>query len=102
MFDVRLGGIELTSLVLFFSIAVLLPAQLLLCFRANGKAICLLSVIILSIAAIVLIAMALVIAGWESLLYTFLAVFAGFMLLMCGLAWGIWALSRLVKAKKGQ
>lgn len=48
MFDVWMGDIELTTAVLIFSVVVLLPIQLLLCFRVKSKAIRLLPVVLLS------------------------------------------------------
>ena len=45
MFDIWMGDIELTTFVLIFSIIVLLPVQLLLCFKVKNKVICLLPVV---------------------------------------------------------
>ena len=97
MFDIWIGDIELTAFVLIFSIVLLLPVQLLLCFKVKSKAIRLLPVIVLSIPTIIFTVMSVAIAGWDSLGYIFLALFSGFMLLMCGMGWGIWAITRLVK-----
>ena len=44
MFDIWMGDIELTTAVLVFSIIVLLPIQLLLCFRIKSKVIRLLPI----------------------------------------------------------
>ena len=100
MFDVWMGDIELTTAVLIFSIVVLLPIQLLLCFKVKSRAIRLLPVILLSIPTIIFTVMSVAITGWDGLGYIFLAIFAGFMLLMCGVGWGIWAISKLIKKKK--
>lgn len=100
MFDVRMGDIELTTFVLIFSIAVLLPIQLLLCFKVKSKAIRLFPVIVLSIPTIIFAVMSIAITGWDGLGYIFLAIFTGLMLFMCGMGWGIWATARLVKKKK--
>ncbi|MBQ6867982.1 MAG: hypothetical protein IJM96_10560 [Clostridia bacterium] len=101
MFDVWMGDIELTTAVLIFSIVVLLPIQLLLCFKVKSRAIRLLPVILLSIPTIIFTVMSVAITGWDGLGYIFLAIFTGFMLLMCGVGWGIWAISKLIKKKKG-
>ena len=100
MFDVWMGDIELTTAVLIFSIVVLLPIQLLLCFKVKSRAIRLLPVILLSIPTIIFTVMSVAITGWDGLGYIFLAIFTGFMLLMCGVGWGIWAISKLSKKKK--
>ncbi|WP_300297810.1 hypothetical protein [uncultured Intestinimonas sp.] len=97
MFDVWMGDIELTTAILIFSVIVLLPVQLLLCFKAKSKAIRLLPVMVLSIATIIFAVMSVAITGWDGLGYVFLAIFTGFMLLMCGMGWGIWW---IVKRKK--
>ena len=101
MFDVWMGDIELTTAVLIFSIVVLLPNQLFLCFKVKSRAIRLLPVILLSIPTIIFTVMSVAITGWDGLGYIFLAIFTGFMLLMCGVGWGIWAISKLIKKKKG-
>ena len=101
MFDVWMGDIELTTAVLIFSVVVLLPIQLLLCFKVKSKVIRLLPVILLSIPTIIFVMMSVAITGWDGLGYIFLAIFTGFMLLMCGVGWGIWAISKLIKKKKG-
>ena len=100
MFDVWMGDIELTTAVLIFSVVVLLPIQLLLCFKVKSKTIRLLPVILFSIPTIIFVMMSVAITGWDGLGYIFLAIFAGFMLLMCGIGWGIWAISKLFKKNK--
>lgn len=101
MFDVWIGDIEFTTAVLVFSVIVLLLIQLLFCFRVKNKVIRLLPVILLSIFTIFWVVMASTATGWDNLGYIFLAVFIGFMWLMCGMAWGIWAIIKLAKKKKG-
>lgn len=102
MFDVWMGDIELTIFILIFSIVVLLPIQLLLCFKVNNKVICLLPVILLSIFTIIFVAMSITITGWNRLEYIFLVIFTGFMLLMCGIGWGIWLIINRKKQNKTQ
>ncbi len=99
MFDVWMGDMELTAFTLVFSIAVLLPIQLLLCFKVKNKAIRLLPVILLSISAICWILLSVAITGWDGLGYLFLAIFTGFMLFICGIAWGIWGIAKFAKRK---
>lgn len=101
MFDVWMGDIELTTAVLIFSIIILLPVQLLLCFKVKSKVIRLLPVILLSIPTLIFIGMAITIPGWDSIACIFLAIFTGFMIFMCGVAWGIWAITKHIKKKEG-
>ena len=99
MFDIWNGNIELTSLVLVFSIVVLLPTQILLCFKVKSS-VRLLPVIVLSILTICFAIMSIVISGWDGLGYIFLAIFSGFMLLMCGIGWGVWAIIKRKNQKQ--
>lgn len=98
MFDIWIGDIELTTLVLIVSIVILLPLQLLLCFKVKKLLFRLLPIIILSVLTIAFIVMNFLIPGWDGLGYLFFAIFSGFMIFMCGVGWGIWAIS--AKAKK--
>ena len=100
MFDIWMGDIELTTVVLIFSIVVLLPAQLLLCFKVKSKVIRLLPVGFLSIPTIIFTVMSAVTTGWAGLGYIVLALLTGFMLLICSMGWGIWAITRFVKRIK--
>ncbi len=97
MFDTWMGDIELTTVVLIFSIVVLLSLQLLLCFKVKSRVIRLLPVIVFSIPTIIFVVMSVASTGWDGLGYILLAIFAGFMLLMCGIGWGIWAITKLIK-----
>ena len=103
MFDVWMGDVEITTFTLIFSIVVLLPVQLLLCFKVKSKVIRLLPVVIFFILTIISIVMSVTTAGsgWDGLGYIFLVIFTGFMMLMCGVGWGIWAISKLIKKKNG-
>ena len=100
MFDVWSGNGELTIIALIVSVAVILPVQLLLCFKIRKIVIRLLPVMVLSVLTAVLSLLAAVTSGWDSLGYIVLAVFTGIMLLVCGGAWGIWAIAK--RMKKGE
>lgn len=97
MFDVWSGNGELTIIALIVSVAVILPVQLLLCFKIRKIVIRLLPVMVLSVLTAVLSLLAAVTSGWDSLGYIVLAVFTGIMLLVCGGAWGIWAIAKCMK-----
>ncbi len=100
MFDVYYGDIELTTLTLIISVVILLPIQLLLCFKVKSLSIRLLPIIILSVLAVAFIIMNLSTPGWDGLGYIFLAIYAGFMIFMCGIGWGIWAIINKKKKKQ--
>lgn len=101
MFDIWVGNVELTTVVSILSIVALLSVQLLLCFKVKSKAIRLLPVILLAAATLIFVGMAGTASGWDGLGYVFLAAFTGVMTLTCGAGWGIWAIIRLIKKKKG-
>ena len=101
MFDVYLGDIELTEVIIFLSILVVLPLQLFLCFKAKKQWIKLLPIS----TFIVLIAFFLCLAnqnsiGWDGIGYLILAIFAGILLAASVVGWIIWFIIKLVKKKK--
>ncbi|MBQ7920085.1 MAG: hypothetical protein IJ324_09125 [Lachnospiraceae bacterium] len=97
MFDVWYGDVELTTLTLIMGIVLLLPIQLLLCFKVKSRTIRLLPVIILSVLVVTFIVMCLANPGWDGLVYIFLAIFAGIMMFMSGIGWAIWAIVKKIK-----
>ncbi len=100
MFDIWLGDTELTTFTLLFSCAVLLPVQLLLCFKIKSLVVRLLPVMLLSIPMLCFFVLSAAAAGWDSLGYLFLAIFAAFMLFICGVGWAIWAIARFARSKR--
>ena len=99
MFDVWMGNVELTTVTLFLSATVLLPLQLLLCFKVKSKLVRLVPVCLLVLPTVLFAVLSAMATGWDALGYLFLALFAGFMLLLCGVGWGIWGMIRLIKRK---
>lgn len=79
------------------SVIILFPIQLLLCFKVKSRTVRLLPIIILSVLTAALVITALAVQGWDGLGYALFAIFTGFMLFMCGIGWGIWAISRCKK-----
>ena len=98
MFDVWLGEMELTTLTLLLSVFLLLPLQLLLCFKIRSRILRLLPVILCSLLVGIFLLLALCTPGWDGLGYIFLALFAGFMLTACGISWLIWAIINKIKS----
>lgn len=99
MFGIWFGDIELTTLTIIISIVILLPVQLLLCFKVKNLAVRLTPIIILSCPMAVFIALWLSTPGWDGLFYAFFAIFVGFMIFMCGIGWIIWAAHSLKKKR---
>lgn len=99
MFDVWCKDINFTALILMFSIVIILPVQLLLCFTVKSRAIRLLPIIILSVLIGIFVIMAITINDLRAVGYVLLAVYAGFMTFACGIGWGIWAIAKKIKKK---
>ena len=100
MFDIWIGDINLTVLALIFSVVVILPVQLILCFKSKSMRTCFVPIIIFAILAMLSITMNLTTTGWDGLAYIFFAIYALFMIFMCGVGWGIWAVANYIKKKK--
>ena len=98
MFDIWIGDINLTVAVLAVSAAVLLPGQLLLCFKVKSRRLRFAPVVILFMAAMANIIMYLAASDWKRLTFAVGAVYIVFMMLMCGAGWIIWA----VVKKRGE
>lgn len=93
------GDISLSELVLFISVVVILPIQLLLCFKVKPLFVRLLPAILLCVLALASILMSLTATGWDTLGYIFFAIYAAIMILMCGIGWGVWAIVNIIKKK---
>ena len=93
-FDIRTDVFVLLAAIIFVLI------QALLCFKVK-KVIVRLIPAILSLAAIIVFAvLAFVFEGWDRLGYLLLAIFAAILLAVCGLGWGIWSITKLIRKKK--
>lgn len=100
MFDIWWGDIELTTLTLILSALIVLPVQLLICFKAENQTLRLLPVTVLAGLTLLFILMCVSTTGWDVLLVAVLAIFSAILLLSCGIAWGIWAVVRVYRKKQ--
>ena len=100
MFDVWIGDMNIAPFLWIFTLAVVLPIQLALCFKVKSKILRLLPVVVLSILAVAAAIAAATSIDWDALFYLICAVYLGIMLFICGIAWGIWALVVLIRKKK--
>ena len=90
MFDVWWGNTNLALVAFILSVVLVLPVQLLLCFKVKNRTICLLPIIFLLLLTALFIFLALSIPDIGAVGYAFFAVYTGFMIFMCGIGWGIW------------
>lgn len=97
MMDLWLRDTWIMAATAAAAVLVVLPVQLLLCFKAKKLLFKLLPAILLAASVVVFCAMMVFARDWSALLYVILAFFSGVLLLFCGIAWGIWAIARLLK-----
>ena len=91
--------IEVTTLIAITSVLVVLPIQLLLCFKVKPVFLRLLPTILLTATTVFLFAMMTTSRDWDAIGYAVLGVFSGVLLIFSGIGWGIWAIVRCIKKK---
>lgn len=99
MVDLYNGDMDITKLAVIFSLVIVLPAQLLLCFRVKNIVIRLLPVILFFAAAVRLSHLSLTSSGINVPAYIMLAAFSAIMFLLCGICWGTWAIVSIIREK---
>lgn len=100
MGDMWIRDVEITSLIAISSVLVVLPIQLLLCFKVKPVFLRLLPTILLTATTVFLFAMMTTSRDWDAIGYAVLGVLSGVMLIFSGIGWGIWAIVRCIKKKK--
>ena len=100
MGDMWIRDIEVTTLIAITSVLVVLPIQLLLCFKVKPVFLRLLPSILLTGTTILLFAMMATSRDWDAIGYAVLGVFSGVLLIFSGIGWGIWGLVALIRKKK--
>ena len=99
MGDMWIRDIEVTTLIAFTSVLVVLPIQLLLCFKVKPIFLRLLPSILLTGTTILLFAMMAASRDWDAIGYAVLGVFSGVLLIFSGIGWGIWGLVALIRKR---
>lgn len=92
--------IEVTTLIAITSVLVVLPIQLLLCFKVKSVFLRLLPSLLLTATTILFFTMMATSRDWDAIGYAVLGVFSGVLLIFSGVGWGIWAIVRCIKKKK--
>ena len=100
MGEMWIRDIEVTTLIAITSVLVVLPIQLLLCFKVKPVFLRLLPSILLTGTTILLFAMMAASRDWDAIGYAVLGVFSGVLLIFSGIGWGIWAIVRCIRKKK--
>ena len=102
MFDVWIGDINIAPFLWIFTLLVVLPIQLALCFKVKSKIVRLMPVIILSVLTVIAAIASATRVDWSALFYLIFAVYLGIMLFVCGIGWGIWAIVMHIRNKKNR
>jgi len=89
MLDVWIDDINIAPFIWIFTLTVVLPVQLVLCFKVKSKVVRLLPVIILSILAVAAAIATATSIDWDTLFYLICAVYLVIMLFVCGAGWGV-------------
>lgn len=92
MFDIWWGDINLAVLVPVLSSFILLPVQLLLCFKVESLFFRLFPIGFLGVSGGWFFFLYLNVTGWDGLGYGVFAIGAAFLMFVCALGWGIWGL----------
>ena len=98
IFNIWIGDINLTALVLIISLVVVLPVQLLLCFKVKSRKIRSMPMTILFLSAAANLLMFAVTSGWKRLIFGYGALYMAIMMLMCAVGWTVWLVA---KAREG-
>ena len=94
-----IGDTSVSVLVWIFSVVVVLPVQLLLCFKAKSRLARLIPIILFCALGVASTLMALNATGWDNVGYIFFAIYAALMILLCGIGWGIWGIVNIKRKR---
>lgn len=86
--------LDYPTIVVFVSVIATLILQLLLCFKAKKIFIKLIPIALLIVSTIAFFICSTTINGWDGLGYLFFALLSFGLILVCGLSWGVWAITR--------
>ena len=86
--------LDFPAIVVFISVIVTLILQLLLCFKAKKRFIKLFPIALLVVSTIIFCVCSATINGWDGLGYFFFALLSFGLIIVCGVAWGVWAIAR--------
>ena len=89
MFDIWFEDASLTVIVILFSILIVFPLQYLLCSKVKSLPVRLIPTACTLFFALVSAILLCLSTGWESMIFIFFLIYAGFLLFIIGLAWGI-------------
>ena len=96
MFDAHIGGINLTGFIIIFSMVVVLPSQILLCFKVNSLFLRLVPIILSILLIMFSVVMYFVSTGWDLLIYILFGIYGVGLAFISAVGWGV---SKVIKWK---
>lgn len=100
MLDVWIGDINLTLVVMLLCALVILPIQLLLCFKVKRLWLRLVPTVLFCTLSVISFILTMTITGWDVLLWLIILIYSLFVSAVCALSWIIYALVNLRKHKQ--
>ncbi len=97
MFDVYIGDVNLTLVILIASILLILPCQLLLCFKVKRLFTRLIPSVLFAAGIVIFTVLAYSVMDWSALFYIICAVYSGLLLFMCAVGWAVYGIWRSIK-----
>ena len=88
--------------VLILSVIIILPCQLLLCFKVKSVIIRLLPLISLLIMTVIFFVSSFMASGWDGLGYLLLSFLTAILFGVCTLCWAIFGIVRYVRKKRNK
>ncbi len=98
--DITIRDIDVTTVIAVSAVLVVLPIQLLLCFKVKKLLLRLLPTMLLAVTTVVFFAMMATAKDWDAIGYAILGVFSGVLLIFSGIGWGVWAVALFIRKKK--
>ena len=92
---------EIVIILAFLSVLIILPAQLLLCFKAKSSLVKLLPTLVLAVTVLALYAVIFILRDRTAIGYGIMAIFVSVLLFFDELAWAIFGIVKLLKRGKG-
>ena len=97
MGDIWIRDIEITVLIVACALCVVLPIQLLLCFKVKNLFCKLLPSVVLAAFVVFFFVKMRLSTDWTAIGFVILGISFAVLLLFSGIGWGIWAGVKLVK-----
>ncbi len=100
MFDIWIGNINLAVAFLAAAFIIVLPIQLLLCFKVKKLIVRLIPMLVTAISTQIFGLLMIYSGGWNTLGYVLLMIMSCVLLAASLFDWGIWAVVSKIRRKR--